>query len=421
MRRKPDMDADQFAAPAAPPGQGGGAAEELAYRLRQQQLTAEFGLFALRTHDIGALLQEATQVCAQGLQSRFCKIMEYLPAEHQFMVQAGVGWRPGVVGSARVGSDIESPTGYAFQTGEPVISNHLEGESRFRTPKLLQEHGIKRAINVVIRSEGKSFGALEVDSPTDGRFTEADISFLQGFANLLGGAIDRQRTEEELSRSQAELKRALAHQEVLTREISHRVKNSLSIVAGLLSMQGHNAADPELRDALADARTRVLTIAKVHDRLWRKDEVQTVNLAEFLEELCEQFSASVGPKHTIIRDVAPVMVATDHAVPLGLITNELVTNAFKYAYPGGVGEVRLAVTRVEPGHLRLEVCDRGAGLPPGFDPAKSKSLGMTVITGLGRQLGGRPQWHNALPGTRFVLEFPHQDGTLAAESSASRP
>jgi two-component sensor histidine kinase len=404
------MNADQSTAPAAPPEQGGGAAEELAYRLRQQQLTAEFGLFALKTHHVGTLLQEATRLCAQGLQSEFCKIMKYLPAEHQFVVQAGVGWKPGVVGSARAEADIESPSGYAFQTGEPVISNHLEGESRFRTPKVLEEHGIKRAINVIIRGEGEPFGALEVDSPTEGRFTEADVAFLQGVANLLGSAIDRQRTEEALQQSEARLQQALAHQEVLTREISHRVKNSLSIVASLLSMQGHKAADPGLRAALADARTRVLTIAKVHDRLWRKDEVQTLNLAEFLEELCEQFRASVGLKHTLTCEVAPVMVATDHAVPLGLITNELVTNAFKYAYPDGVGGVRLSVTRVEPGHLRLEVCDRGAGLPPGFDPAKSKSLGMTVIAGLGRQLGGQPQWQDAQPGTRFVLEFPHQEG-----------
>src|SRR3954466_6011256 len=128
------MSADQSTAPATPPEQGGGAAEELAYRLRQQQLTAEFGLVALKTDHVGTLLQEATRLCAQGLQSEFCKIMEYLPAEHQFVVQAGVGWKPGVVGSARTGADIESPSGYAFQTGEPVISNHLEGESRFRTP-----------------------------------------------------------------------------------------------------------------------------------------------------------------------------------------------------------------------------------------------------------------------------------------------
>src|SRR3954468_5665967 len=325
------MSADPSTAPATPPEQGGGAAEELAYRLRQQQLTAEFGLFALKTHHIGALLQEATRVCAQGLQSRFCKIMEYKPAEHQFVVQAGVGWKPGVVGSARTGADVESPSGYAFQTSEPVISNHLEGESRFRTPKVLEEHGIKRAINVIIRGEGEPFGVLEVDSPTEGRFTEADVAFLQGVANLLGSAIDRQRTEEALQQSEARLQQALAHQEVLTREINHRVKNSLTMVASLLSMQGRTAADPKLRVALADARTRVLTIAKVHDQLWRRNEVQTLNLAEFLEELCAQFSASTGLNHMLACEIEPVTVATDHAVPLGLIANELVTNAFKYA------------------------------------------------------------------------------------------
>src|SRR3954465_2344631 len=222
------MSADQSTAPAMPPEHGGGAAEELAYRLRQQQLTTEFGLYALKTHHIGTLLQEATRVCAQGLQSRFCKIMEYLPTEHQFVVQAGVGWKPGIVGSARTGADLESPSGYAFETGEPVISNHLEGESRFRTPEVLEEHGIKRAINVIIRGEGEPFGVLEVDSPTEGRFTEADVAFLQGFANLLGGAINRQRTEEALQQSEARLQQALAQQEVLTREVRHRVKNSLS-------------------------------------------------------------------------------------------------------------------------------------------------------------------------------------------------
>lgn len=403
------MGASQSTTPAVPPEQGGAATEELAYRLRQQQLTAEFGLYALKTHHVDALLQEATRVCAQGLQSRFCKIMKYLPAEHQFVVQAGVGWRSGVVGSARTGADIESPSGYAFQTGEPVISNHLEDESRFRTPEVLEQHGIKRAINVIIRGEGEFFGVLEVDSPAEGRFIEADIAFLQGFANLLGGAIDRQRMEETLQQSEARLQQALAHQEVLTREISHRVKNSLTIVASMLSMQGRIAADPELQAALADARARVVTVAKVHDRLWRKSEVQTVDLTEFLEELCGQLSASIGLSHTLTCEIAPVMVATDHAVPLGLIINELVTNAIKYAYPNGVGEVRLSVTQVEPGHLRLEVCDRGAGLPPGFDPAKSKSLGLTVVAGLSRQLGGQPHWQDAQPGTRFVLEFPHRE------------
>jgi len=124
-------------------------ADELAYRLRQQQLTAQFGLFALKTHDI--LLQEATRTCAEGLHSEFCKIMEFLPAENEFVVRAGVGWKPGVVGIARTGADLDSPSGFALKTGEPVISNHLAEETRFRTPKLLADHGVKRAINVIIR------------------------------------------------------------------------------------------------------------------------------------------------------------------------------------------------------------------------------------------------------------------------------
>ncbi|URD35102.1 GAF domain-containing protein [Methylobacterium tardum] len=411
------MDVSDNAASAIAPEQGGGMAEELAYRLRQQQLTAEFGHFALRTHDIAALLQEATRVCALGLQSEFCKAMEYLPDERQFIVRAGVGWKPGVVGHARTGADLESPTGYAFQTGEPVISNHLEGETRFRTPDILAEHGIKRAINVLIQGEGTRFGVLEVDSPTEGRFTDADLAFLQGFANLLGVAIERQQAEEALRASRAEtrasetlLQGALAHQEVLTREISHRVKNSLAIVAGLLSMQGRAAADPALRQALDDARARVQTIASVHDRLWRTDEIHAVNLAEFMGELCEQLRSSAKPGQTLTCDFAPVTVATDQAVPLGLLANELVTNAFKYAYPGGEGDVRISVVSGEAGQLRMMVCDQGKGLPPDFDASRSRSLGMKLIATLGRQLGGQAEWQGAEPGTRFVLDFRPQHG-----------
>lgn len=385
------------------------AAEELAYRLRQQQLTAEYAFFALKTRDVQVLLQEATRVCAQGLQSQMCKVMEYLPAEHQFLVRAGVGWKPGVVGQARSGADTESPTGYAFKTGEPVISNHLEGESRFRTPTILVEHGIKRAINALIQSDGGRFGVLEVDSPVEGRFTEADLVFVIGFANLLGVALERQGAEEALKRKETLLKEALAHQEFLTKEISHRVKNSLSIVAGLLSMQSRASDNPDLRQALADAQTRVQTIAKVHDRMWRKDEVDTVNLAEFLGELCADLQTS-APSFDLVCEIAPVSLATDQAVSIGLLINELITNAVKYAYPGGSGEVRLILALTERNELRLEVSDRGIGFPAHKGCAPSGGLGTKLISSLSRQLGGQVQWQDATPGTRFVLIFRPQNG-----------
>ena len=130
--------------PGRSPEQGGTSADELAYRLHQQELLASFGMLALRTPEFIDLLQEATRLCAQGLHTRYCKAMEYLPDEDRFIVRAGVGWKPGVIGS-RTGADLDSPTGYAFHTGEPVISSHLEDEGRFRTPRILADHGIRRA------------------------------------------------------------------------------------------------------------------------------------------------------------------------------------------------------------------------------------------------------------------------------------
>ena len=247
------MESNRSAAPPVAPEQGGTTAEELAYRLRQQQLTAAFGLFALKTHDVDVLLQEATRVCAEGMQTQFCKVMRHQPEKGDFLLQAGVGWKPGYVGVARAGADLNSPTGYAFQTGESVISNHLQGEARFRTPEILVDHGVKRAVNVLLQLGGEKFGVLEVDSSTDGRFTEADLAFLHGFANLIGVAMERQRSEDALRMSDTQLRKALEHQDVLTKEISHRVKNSLSIAAGLLSIQARASGNDEVRRALADA------------------------------------------------------------------------------------------------------------------------------------------------------------------------
>ena len=151
------------------------------------------------------------------------------------------------------------------------------------------------------------------------------------------------------------------------------------------------------------------------NRLWHNDEVHTVNLAEFMGELCEQLRASAGPEQTLTGDFAPVTIATDQAVPLGLLINELVTNALKYAYADGVGDVHSSIRSNEAGHLRLTVCDQGAGLPPNFDATRSKSLGVKLIASLGRQFGGRPEWQSADPGTRFVLDFFPQHTAAAGE------
>ena len=167
-------------------------------RIRQQEILAELGVLALQGTPFPELLTNTAALTAEGLEAEFCKVLEYQRKEARFLVTAGVGWGPDVIGTATVGADIESPAGYALITGKPVISNHLENEERFRTPELLVRHGIRRAMNVILQGDGSPYGVLEVDSRSEGEFSINDISFLQGAANLLGMAIERQRIEASL-------------------------------------------------------------------------------------------------------------------------------------------------------------------------------------------------------------------------------
>ena len=177
--------------------------EELRMRLRQQELLAELGACALRGGEPSGLLQEATRLVALGLGINFAKVLRYLWDEDAFLVCAGVGWRDGVVGHARIGADLSSPAGYALRTGKPVISNSLAEESRFQTPALLVEHGILRAINVIIRSGDDHYGVLEADTRHEGNFEPQDIAFMQAAAALLGVALERRNGEMALAKAHA--------------------------------------------------------------------------------------------------------------------------------------------------------------------------------------------------------------------------
>ena len=166
-------------------------------RIRQQEILAELGVTALQGASFEQLMGDTARLTAEGMQSEFCKVLEHIPAENCFRVRAGVGWDPGIVGIATIGADLASPAGFALRTGKPVISNHLENEQRFRTPELLVRHGIRRAMNVILQGDGKPFGVLEVDSRAEDEFVEHDLAFLQGAANILGMAIERERQERE--------------------------------------------------------------------------------------------------------------------------------------------------------------------------------------------------------------------------------
>jgi two-component sensor histidine kinase len=387
------------------PTNGGAATVDLTtralhLRIRQQEILAELGVQALQGKPFLDLLDQTARLTAEGMEAEFCKVLEYIPAENRFLVRAGVGWQEDIVGVATIGADLESPSGFALRTGKPVISNHLENEQRFRTPELLLEHGIRRAMNVFLQGEGSPYGVLEVDSRSEGEFGQHDIAFLQGAANILGMAIERQRYERHL-------KAALDRHQVLLKEISHRVKNSLQIVSSMLHLQASTADDEGITAQLADASSRVSAVGRAYERLAYDGDVENIDLRTYLQAVCaDAMNASCNCK--LHFDGADgIWLYADRAISLALIVNELVTNAVKHAFPNGhEGHIFVRLVRQDANTALVSVRDDGIGLPPDFDLSMSKGLGMRIVAVLAKQLGADISRPSQVEGNEFVVSVP---------------
>ena len=370
-------------------------------RLRHRDLLAELGTEALRSRDLDPLLAEASRIVAEGMGTQFAKVLEYRPAENNLLVRAGVGWHEGVVGHATLGADDGSPAGYALKTTEPVIANDLAREQRFRTPALLAEHGIRRAINVIIRGDGTAYGVLEADSHRPGAFLSEDIAFLQAAANLLGVAIERCRRE-------AELERSLQVRELLIREADHRIKNSLQLVVSLLSLQRSKLPDEQAIAALDSAIGRVRAVAEAHRALHQSKDLTTIAFDQMLRDLCHHTGA-LSPATTITCNADEnIEIDAERAIPLGLIVSELLTNAARHAYPEGTAGTIEAGARRTPDHLEVTVTDRGVGSDTGT--AASRTLGTSIVQALARQIGLDVQTISQPgQGTSITLRLPSHD------------
>ena len=373
-----------------------GEGSMLGYRLTQQAILSDFGLRALQQSSLDNLLDDAARSAAKGMRTSLAKILEYRSDKADLLMRAGVGWQNGVIGNVSIGADAESPAGFAFQSGSPVISNHLEKEERFRTPEVMARHGVRRAINVVIARIAGPWGVLEVDSSNAGEFEAADLAFLQGLANLVGVAFDRIAGEEQL-------RQALEHQQMLVKEASHRVKNSLAMLSSLMKMQARSAQADETATALGDASDRILAVAATHDHVWRQDEGENVDLSELLPQLCHRLNGQ-APDHEIHCEIDSFIVATSAATSIALLVTEAVTNTVKYAYPDGEGgPIEIKLQRTED-TAELIISDYGIGLPDGFDPMKAQisSLGIRLIRTLSASVGTEAQF-SVDNGTRVVV------------------
>ncbi|WP_179166116.1 sensor histidine kinase [Azospirillum agricola] len=222
--------------------------------------------------------------------------------------------------------------------------------------------------------------------------------------------------EERVAERTRELSEAVAQRDLLMKEVNHRLKNSLQLACALVQMQGQTGSTPEVRQQLADTVARLQAIARVHDQLYQTDDVRRVEAAPYLRTLCADLEQSTLASQRFWRIVVtadPVDLPTDQAVPVGLMVNELVTNALKHGQPaeadGGNWVVEVGFSQLADGRLRLTVRDHGTGLPDDTLPRRDGSLGMKLLNGLTRQLNATLAVENAAPGARFIMTFRPQD------------
>lgn len=209
------------------------------------------------------------------------------------------------------------------------------------------------------------------------------------------------------ARTLAEKDELLRQKDLLMREVDHRIKNSLAMVTTLLRLQGKAAPTGTARDLLMTAAGRVMTIASVHERLYRGPQIGELDFADYLVALCVDVKDSLtGENIAIDVDAAQGSVSADEAIALGLVIAELVANAIRHAFPDGAGRINVRFADGEAGDRTITVEDDGIGLPDNFDAARGEGLGMKIVAGHVAKARGRLDvGRSALGGARFTVTF----------------
>ena len=247
--------------------------------------------------------------------------------------------------------------------------------------------------------------------------SKGDLGDLARTFDAMAAGLEHEQSERK--RAEEGVRESLREKESLLKEIHHRVKNNLQIISSLLRLQSRKIDNPGVKTALQDMQNRVMSMALIHEHLYRSETLATVDLAAYIESLCRQVVHALVAQPGAIAlhlDLAPASLGIDQAIPCGLLVNELLSNAIKHAFPGGrSGEIWVGLQPV-PGSaaLRLSVADNGAGLPPDFSLERLPTLGLQLASKLACQMGGelsiRPGASApTAPGALFEVVFTIRD------------
>ena len=280
----------------------------------------------------------------------------------------------------------------------------------------MQQANLKTLLSLPMVFQDRVMGLVEMkDSRVERVFTDREISLAQLLATQAAGAIENARLYEraqreiaERTRAEQQLKTSIREKEVLLKEIHHRVKNNLQVISSLLNLQSRCIEDPSVLELFQESQNRVRSMALIHEKLYRSQDLARINFAEYIRNLAthlvRSYRASSGPVNLKV-NTNDISLSIDTAVPCGLIINELVSNALKHAFADGrEGEIHIELRSDRDHQVTLIVGDNGVGFPKGLDFRYTESLGMQLVNTLTNQLNGTVELHSN-GGTEFKIMF----------------
>jgi len=228
----------------------------------------------------------------------------------------------------------------------------------------------------------------------------------------LGPAVLRELREAKIRNERkladARIRASLEEKEFLLKEIHHRVKNNLQVIASMLRMQAERAEDNRLLAHFQAAQSRIRSMALVHEKLYRSSDFADINFAEYLKDVtAELFRLYCKEGVSLETDIQAIRLSVDVAIPCGLIVNELVSNSLKHAFPDGrKGVITIAMRADGPDSYLLKVEDTGIGMTDAFDPQQGNTLGLNLVSVLVQQIDGTVKIESR-NGTRHAIRFKH--------------
>ena len=322
----------------------------------------------------------------------------------------------------------QGPAGRCIREGQAIVCGDITDEaSGFLSVEAAVARGYRSVICLPLQDKSRTFGLLGLYSDEVGEISESEVRLLQELADDLAFGIGTIRARAVKDRAEEALVASLREKEALLKEVHHRVKNNLQVIASLLRLEGRRIDHSITRSVLDQMQGRIQSMALLHETLYRSGNFSRVDLTAYLTQLTNQLFRSLATQPGTVRltlDLAPARVDIDQAIPCGLIVNELASNSLKHGFPDGRrGELRITLRADADGTPRsLVVSDDGVGLRPDFDVSRNRSLGLQLVSDLARQLQG-VLTIGPVPAARFEITFSKdrtQTGEIMAPSGPAR-